>query len=96
MSELERLRSTVATLAQNRDLELKRLREQVALLQGDSTRASEVGSCPLHARFDPGELAQWMEDRQADLHEALSLDDTNRILELTCGDERWHVAVTRQ
>ena len=54
----------------------------------------------------PAELAQWMEDRQADLQEALSLDDTNRILELTSklsegsrtvgGDERWHVAVTRQ
>ena len=31
----------------------------------------------------PAELTQWMEDWQADLQEALSLDDTNRILELT-------------
>ena len=29
------------------------------------------------------EVAQWMEDRQADLQEALNLDDTNRILVLT-------------
>ena len=52
----------------------------------------------------PAKLAQWMEDRQADLQEALSLDDTSRILELTSklseggrtvgGDERWHVAMT--
>ena len=31
----------------------------------------------------PAQLAQWLEDRQADLEEALSLGGANRILELT-------------
>ena len=52
---------------------------------GTSSSASEVGSCPLPGLV-PAELAQWMEDRQADLQEALSLDDTNRILGVRPGE----------
>ena len=51
--------------------------------QRESTSASEVGSCSIHAHFGSGRIGTVDEDRQADLQEALSLDDTNRILELT-------------
>ena len=88
VSELD-LRSMVANTAQDRDSELKRLRDQVAQLQGDSTPMERprvrqrLDPVPHMSALIPAELAQWMEDRQADLQEALSLDDTNRILELT-------------
>ena len=58
-------------------------------LQGDSTPVERPrvrqrsDLVPYMPALIPAELAQWMEDRQADLQEALSLDDTNRILELT-------------
>ena len=89
VSELERLRSMVANFAQDRDLDMKRLREQVVQKQGDSTLVERprvrqrLDLVPHMPALIPAELAQWMEDRQADLQEALSLDDTNRILELT-------------
>ena len=44
---------------------------------------SEVGPCATHARVDPGRIGTVDGDQQADLQEVLSLDDTNRILELT-------------
>ena len=79
----------VANAAQDHDSELTRLRDQVAQLQGDSTPMERprvrqrLDPVPHMPALIPAELAQWMEDRQADLQEALSLDDTNRILELT-------------
>ena len=76
-------------LAQDLDLEMKRFSEKVAPLQGDSTLVERprvrqrLDPVPYMPGLVPAELAQWMEDRQADLQEALNLDDTNRILELT-------------
>ena len=72
-TELERLRSMVANVAQDCDLELKRLREQVAQLQGDSTLVERprgrqrLDLVPYLPALILAELAQWMEDRQADL-----------------------------
>ena len=90
IAELDKLRSMVANSMQvDHDSEIRRLREQVAQLQGTSTPIERprvrqrVDPVPYMPGLVPAELAQWMEDRQADLQEALSLDDTSRILELT-------------
>ena len=112
VTELERLRSMVANLAQDRDLELKRLREQVAQLQGDSTPVERprvrqrLDPVPYIPALIPAELAQWMEDRQADLQEGPQFGrhqshfgvgfEVERGRRTVGGDERWHVAVTRQ
>ena len=60
----------VANAAQDRDSELKRLREQVAQLQGDSTPVEQprvrqrLDLVPYMPALILAELAQWMEDRR--------------------------------
>ena len=77
------------------EAEIKRLREQVAELEGTSAtqerprvrqRISGVaggGFIPVMPGLIPAELCQWIEDRQTDLQEALVDGNTARVLELT-------------
>ena len=78
------------------EAEIKRLREQVAELEGTSAtqerlrvrqRISGVaggGFIPKMPGLIPAELYQWIEDRQTDLQEALVDGNTTaRVLELT-------------
>ena len=77
------------------EAEIKRLREQVAELEGTSAtqerprvrqRISGVaggGFIPVMPALVLAELCQWIEDRQTDLQEALVDGNTARALELT-------------
>ena len=81
--------------ASDMEAEIKRLREQVAELEGTSTtqerprvrrRVSGSGGggfIPLMPSLIPAELYQWIEDRQTDLQEALVDGNSARVLELT-------------
>ena len=89
-AELEQLRAMVSSSGQlDRDAELRRLKEQVAQLEGSATPVERprvrqrLDHIPHMPGLIPGELAQWMEERHGDLQDALRTDDTNRILELT-------------
>ena len=112
VSELERLRSLVVNVAQDHDLELKRLREQVAQLQGDSTPVERprvhqrLDLVSIHARFDPsrigtvdgGPAGGSSRGPQFGRHQShFGVDfEVERGRRTVGGDERWHVAVTRQ
>ena len=88
IAELEQLRAMASSSA-DRDAEVRRLREQVAQFEGNSTPTERprVRQRTEHIPHMPGliqgELAHWMDDRQGELQDALRTDDTNRILELT-------------
>ena len=41
------------------------------------------GPVPVMPRLVPAELSVWLEERHADLHDALTLGDNCRVLELT-------------
>ena len=88
IAELEQLRAMASSSA-DRDAEVRRLREQVAQFEGNSTPTERprvrrrTEHIPHMPGLIPGELAQWMDDRQGEWQDALRTDDTNRILELT-------------
>ena len=77
--------------------ELTRERDALSRLvnsgQKPQGRPRKQGVIPAMPGSVPGELAQWLEDRQAELQEALSNDDSARLLDLTSklakGAERW-------
>ena len=70
------------------EVELSRLRAQVAELQ-ESTRVVDrrtrqrVGPVETMPALVPAELSVWMEDRQADVQEALIKGDHGRVIELS-------------
>ena len=77
------------------EAEIKRLREQVAELEGTSATqerprvrqriagAAGGGFIPVMPGLIPAELYQWIEDGQTDLQEVLADGNTARVLELS-------------
>ena len=81
--------------ASDQEAEIKRLREQVAELEGTSTTQERPrvrqgvsgsgggGFIPLMPSLISAELYQWVGDRETDLQEALVEGNSARVLELT-------------
>ena len=84
-----------SVLVSDMEAEIKRLREQVAELEGSATRASSRASTNsgvaggLFIPVMPGsilaELCQWIEDRQTDLQEALVDGNTSTRIDVKGG-----------